>query len=118
MTEVPVPSNQPPPAPEQQWNPVGKSTEWPAEGVRVVKIGARRIGVYRHNNEWFALKDMCPHAGVALSQGPVRDQQVMCVGHGWVFHLKTGECTRGPTGFKTSCYDVRVSEAGEVEVFA
>ncbi len=111
---VPVP----PPAPAAPaWTAVGKAAEWPVNGGRVVKIGARRIGVYHHAEKWYALKDMCPHAGVSLSQGPVQDEQVMCVGHGWLFSLLTGEVTRGPTGVKVATYPVRITEGAiEVEV--
>lgn len=123
MTDSPVPPPAPAPQPatpaEPQWTAVGASTEWPeAGGARVVKVGARRIGVYRHQGQWYAMKDICPHAGVSLSQGPVRETQVMCVGHGWLFHLQTGECTRGPTGVKVATYPVRVSAEGAVEVLA
>lgn len=126
MSDVPQPQPQPtgqvPPAPqppaEPQWTAIGKAAEFPDNSAKVVKVGVRRIGVYHHNGQWFALKDMCPHAGVSLSQGPVRDKQVMCVGHGWLFHLETGECTRGPTGVKTASYPVRVTAEGAVEIFA
>ncbi len=95
---APAPASAAPVVADPQWTVVGKAEEWGENAARLVKIGARRIGVYRHGGQWFGLKDMCPHAGVSLTQGPVRDHQVMCVGHGWLFHLQTGECTRGPTG--------------------
>jgi len=109
---------QPPAANDPVWTPIGKAAEWPENGGRLVKVGARRIGVYHHQGKWFALKDMCPHAGVSLVQGPIKDNQVMCVGHGWLFSLVNGECTRGPTGVKVAPYEVRVSVEGAVEVLA
>jgi NAD(P)H-dependent nitrite reductase small subunit len=108
---------QPPAAPAPAWQVVGNESEWPENGSRLVKVGARRLGVYRHGGKWYAMKDMCPHAGVSLSQGPVHECQVMCVGHGWLFSLETGECTRGPSGVKVSTYPVRVVD-GKVEVEA
>lgn len=114
MTD-PVPAPQPTPAADPTWTAVGKTADWPENGGRVVKLGVRRIGVYRHAGAWYAMKDMCPHAGVSLTQGPVRDKQVMCVGHGWLFSLENGECTRGPSGVKVATYPVREVE-GQVEV--
>jgi NAD(P)H-dependent nitrite reductase small subunit len=108
---------QPPQPPPLQWNAVGNAADWPENGSRLVKIGARRLGVYHHGGKWYAMKDMCPHAGVSLSQGPVHECQVMCVGHGWLFSLESGECTRGPTGVKVATYPVRVVD-GKVEVEA
>jgi nitrite reductase/ring-hydroxylating ferredoxin subunit len=98
-----------------KWTTVGTATEWPDNGGRVVQIGARRIGVYRHDGAWYALKDICPHAGVGLAQGPVHDGQVMCIGHGWTFSLTTGQVVNGPQGVKVATYPVRVSD-GVVEV--
>ena len=61
------------------------------------------------------MKDVCPHAGVSLSQGPIVDGAVMCVGHGWTFDLKTGVVARGPGGHKVATYPVRVVD-GKLEI--
>jgi len=98
-----------------EWKPVGKVSEWPEQGGRQVLIGARRIGVYRWADAWYALKDICPHAGVQLSRGPVEDGKVMCVGHGWLFDLASGEA-EGMGGFSVATYPVRLSDDGTVEV--
>ena len=91
-----------------RWTPVGKAAEWKEGEGRPILIGARRLGVYLHGGAFFAMKDVCPHAGVALSQGPIVDGAVMCVGHGWTFDLKTGVVARGPGGHKVATYPVRV----------
>ncbi len=99
---------------EPQWTAVGQANEWQDDAARLVQVGARRIGVYLHQGKWFALKDVCPHAGVPLHRGPVTDGKVMCIGHGWFFSLETGEATDIP-GCKVATYPVRVRE-GVVEV--
>ncbi|MBA3710702.1 MAG: Rieske (2Fe-2S) protein [Planctomycetes bacterium] len=114
MTD-PVPASPAPVPAGPAWTAVGNASEWPENGGRLARVGARRIGVYRHAGAWYALKDMCPHAGVSLVQGPVHDGQVMCIGHGWTFSLTTGEVVRGPSGVKVGTYPVRVVE-GVVEV--
>jgi 3-phenylpropionate/trans-cinnamate dioxygenase ferredoxin subunit len=98
-----------------RWTPVGKVTEWEDGEGRPIQIGPRRLGVYRQGETFHALKDVCPHAGVALSQGPVTDGAVMCVGHGWSFSLTTGEIARGPAGHKVAVFPARVVN-GTVEV--
>jgi nitrite reductase/ring-hydroxylating ferredoxin subunit len=100
---------------DTRWNDVGAEADWPADGGRVVQVGARRIGVYRHAGAWHAIKDVCPHAGVSLAKGPVRGGTVMCVGHGWVFSLATGDIVSGPPGFSVATYPVRVLD-GRVQV--
>lgn len=98
-----------------RWTPVGNAADWAEDSGRLARLGARRIGVYRHAGAFYALKDVCPHAGVALSNGPVADGAVMCVGHGWTFRLSDGEVARGPSGHKVATYPVRVVD-GVVEV--
>ncbi len=100
---------------EPRWTPVGKVAEWPADGGRLVQVGPRRIGVYRHAGAWYALKDVCPHAGVSLVKGPVKDRSVLCVGHGWTFRLDTGEIDHGPGGFSVPTYPARERD-GVVEI--
>ncbi|GDY11940.1 hypothetical protein LBMAG53_08180 [Planctomycetota bacterium] len=98
------------------WRPVGHERDWPADGGKVVQVGARRVGVYRHAGKWYALKDICPHAGVSLAKGPVRDGVVMCIGHGWTFSLASGDLVSGPAGFSVATYAVRQRDDGTVEV--
>jgi nitrite reductase/ring-hydroxylating ferredoxin subunit len=99
-----------------QWTQVGKAEEWPDEGGKLVKVNSKRISVYRHENQWYALKDSCPHAGVSLERGPLMDGHVMCPGHGWRFSLKTGEMAGYPgADFAVATFPVRVTE-GIVEI--
>lgn len=103
------------PADELRWTIVGQASEWPENGGRLVQIKARRIGVYRHQGSWYALKDPCPHAGVSLASGPVANGAVMCIGHGWTFSLATGDVVQGPAGYKAASYPVREVD-GRIEV--
>ena len=43
----------------------------------------------------FALRDICPHRGVPLSEGRIRGAQVECCYHGWTFGTD-GRCTSIP----------------------
>lgn len=97
-----------------RWTAVGAAADWPAEGGRLVQIGARRIGVYRSGGSWYALKDVCPHAGISLVRGPVAGGAVTCVGHGWRFDLASGHRVGDPR-FAVATYAVRVRD-GIVEV--
>ncbi len=98
-----------------RWTPVGNAADWPAEGARLVTVGPRRIGVYHHAGAWYAMKDMCPHAGVSLSKGPIAEKAVMCVGHGWRFSLETGQAIGIPGDWRVATYPVRISD-GVVEI--
>lgn len=43
----------------------------------------------------FALKDVCPHRAVPLSQGSYDGEQIECCYHGWCFNSE-GQCTKIP----------------------
>lgn len=88
-----------------EWHDVGTAADFPAEEGRPVEIGARRIGVFNHRGELHAIKDTCPHAGVDLHDGFLREGTVTCPAHGWTFDLTTGE---GPCESAVRVYPVKV----------
>ncbi len=117
MSDIPpAPTSATPPTPPVEWHPVGSAADWKDDSGKRVQIGARRIGIYKHAGGWYALKDVCPHAGVPLAQGPVFEGTVMCVGHGWRFSLTSGEWVGGSPGYKVATYPVRLREDGVLEV--
>jgi nitrite reductase/ring-hydroxylating ferredoxin subunit len=56
-----------------------------------VKAGNERVAVFNIDGEYFAMSDMCPHAGGPLSEGFVNGTQVSCPWHGWMFDLCPGD---------------------------
>jgi phenylpropionate dioxygenase-like ring-hydroxylating dioxygenase large terminal subunit len=51
----------------------------------------------RHDGGVFALRDICPHRGIPLSHGKLRDGDVECCYHGWRFATASGVCTAIPS---------------------
>jgi nitrite reductase (NADH) small subunit len=79
----------------------------------LIKVGRRRIGVFRVDGRFFALHGTCPHAGGALCEGPLtgttlptddfftyeygRDGRILrCAWHGWEFDIETGRSLVDP----------------------
>lgn len=99
-------------------------------GRKIVKIGARSVGVFNIGGEYFALLNVCPHQGAELCLGPlsgtnkavddyryefVRDGEILrCARHGWEFDIRTGENYDNP-GVRAKTYPVSV-EDGQVVV--
>ena len=95
------------PAPEDlAWQDVGAANEWQDGVPRLVTIGKRRIGVYLVDGRWYAIKDICPHAGAPLHQGHLVGSAIACPLHGWTFDLATGQ---GPD-CRVACYEVRIAD--------
>jgi len=94
-----------------EWADVGAVDDWLEDQARLVTIGKRRIGVYRRSDGWYAVKDICPHAGAPLHEGQVVNGAIVCPRHGWAFDLATGA---GP-GCHVANYPVRLA-AGRVQI--
>ena len=83
----------------------------PGQGI-VVQIHERSVGLFRVGEEFYAIRNVCPHQGGPLGEGSLfpllrakvvetgkvkefNDYEHMvlcCPWHGWEFDLKTGEC--------------------------
>lgn len=64
--------------------------EIPEGEGRPFAIDGRVVAVFNKHGEYYALDDMCPHAGAALSGGSIAEETVVCPWHGWRFHLCDG----------------------------
>lgn len=76
---------------DTSWVEIGKLTDIPRLGARVVQSPLGDIAVFRTaEDEVFALRDKCPHKGGPLSQGIVHGKRVACPLHDWKIHLDNG----------------------------
>lgn len=94
---------------------LAKVDEIPEGTGREFKIGEQFIALFRDKGQFYALDDMCPHAGAPLNDGPVNDGTVTCMWHGWRFNLHDGICVNLPKGRRVSTYPVTVQD-GDVYV--
>jgi nitrite reductase/ring-hydroxylating ferredoxin subunit len=99
---------------------------------KIVKIKGMRIGVFRIGDDYFAVRDICPHQygpvcggnlGPALVAGedtgwqPVfafEGEVLCCPWHGLEFHIPTGRCLAFPE-MRLRRYPVKV-ENGALKV--
>jgi nitrite reductase/ring-hydroxylating ferredoxin subunit len=107
---------------------VSRLEDFPAGERKIVKAGARSIGVFRIDDDFFAIRNRCPHQGgplcigrlspwaVASEPGKVTmdgpPRLVACPWHGWEYDLETGQSFMGPGETRVKAYDVSV-ERGE-----
>ena len=83
-------------------------SEVPAEGTLGVEIDGEPICLIRTGEEVFALRDVCSHAEVPLSEGEVYDHTVECWLHGSCFDLRTGQPTGLPATEPVPVYPVKI----------
>ena len=92
------------------WIEVGKVTDIPKLGARVVETSRGDIGVFRTaDDEVFALRDKCPHKNGPLSQGIVHGKRVTCPLHSWKIELESGEAVAPDVGCAAK-YETKVED--------
>jgi nitrite reductase (NADH) small subunit len=107
-----------------------RASEIPPGGRRIVELDGRGIGVFNVAGRFYALRNVCPHRGGALCEGPVggtalptrdrayrygREGEILrCAWHGWEFDIATGRALADP-GVRARTYPVTV-EGGDVVV--
>ncbi|WP_119730684.1 non-heme iron oxygenase ferredoxin subunit [Thermomonospora amylolytica] len=80
----------------------------PEDGPLAVEIDDTPVVLVRSGDEVFALRDVCSHAEVALSEGEVYDGTIECWLHGSCFDLRTGKPTNPPASAPVPTYRVRL----------
>ena len=83
-------------------------SDLPAEGVIGVEVGGEPVAVARVGGEIFAIRDVCSHAEVPLSEGEVYGHTVECWLHGSCFDLRTGKPTGPPASKPVPVYPVKI----------
>jgi 3-phenylpropionate/trans-cinnamate dioxygenase ferredoxin subunit len=83
-------------------------SEVPADGAIGVEISGEPVAVVRVGGEVYALRDVCSHAEVALSEGEVYDHTIECWLHGSCFDLRTGKPTGYPATEPVPVYPVKI----------
>jgi 3-phenylpropionate/trans-cinnamate dioxygenase ferredoxin subunit len=89
--------------------------EVPTDEALAVTLGRYEVAVARHEEEVFAVENICSHAAVALSEGVVEDCTVECWLHGSRFDLRTGKPTGLPATEPIATFPVDVRD-GDVYV--
>jgi nitrite reductase (NADH) small subunit len=63
----------------------------PSGEGRTVRVGSRRVAIFRTSTGWYAIDHACPHAAGPLADGLTSDCSVICPLHERRFALDTGE---------------------------
>ena len=83
-------------------------SEIPPEGVVGVELGTVPVAIVRAEGEIYAIRDVCSHEEVPLSEGEVYDHTVECWLHGSCFDLRTGKPTGPPATQAVPTYQVKI----------
>lgn len=102
---------------EDTWQTVGSVQDFPVgEAVRRQLGEVPLLVVRQTGGDIHVLADRCSHLSGPLSEGTVAEGCVQCPWHGSVFRLVDGANVRGPATAPQPSFQVRVDEAGTVQV--
>ena len=73
-----------------------------------VTVGDIDVALVRDGDDFYAIRDECSHAAIALSEGDVDGCLIECWLHGSTFDLRTGQPTTLPAFQPVAVYPVRV----------
>ncbi|MFI5954785.1 non-heme iron oxygenase ferredoxin subunit [Cryptosporangium sp. NPDC051539] len=79
-----------------------------ADTPKAVDVDGEAVALVHTDGEYFAIKDVCSHADVPLSEGDVEDCAIECWLHGSRFDLRSGKPTGLPATRPVPVYPVRV----------
>ena len=87
----------------------------PEDGALGVDIEGTPVAIVRTSDGVYALRDVCSHAEVPLSEGEVYDHTLECWLHGSCFDVRTGAPTGPPATEPVPVYPVK-TEGDDVYV--
>ncbi|KPJ14799.1 Apoptosis-inducing factor 3 [Papilio machaon] len=96
---------------------VCKENDLKENEMKVFDIGEEgKVLLVKQKGEFSAVGTKCTHYGAPLVTGALGDGRVRCPWHGACFNLKTGDIEDFPGFDSLPCYQVTVTEKGEVKL--
>lgn len=105
---------------------VCRTSELPLGERMIVTLEGRSVGIFNVNNEYYSLKNTCPHHSAPLCKGRVtgmtlpsqpgtiewvREGEIIrCPWHYWEFDIKTGKSIFDPHKLLVKTYEVTVEK--------
>lgn len=94
---------------------VGSVDEIDETGKLLVELDDRFVIVFRTNDQWSCIDDICTHDGGTLSDGELSEGCIACPRHGAKFDIVTGKAVTMPATQDTYAHEVKV-ESNDIYV--
>jgi 3-phenylpropionate/trans-cinnamate dioxygenase ferredoxin subunit len=83
----------------------------PGDGAAIsVEVNGEPVAVVKTGDDVYAIRDVCSHAEVPLSEGEVDGCTIECWLHGSRFDLRTGKPTGLPATEPVPVYPVKIED--------
>src|SRR5262245_10456055 len=97
------------------WVNVAKVGEIAPGGHKIVDVDGVQVSVFKRAGEFYAIEDVCTHAGGELAGGCVVGDEIECLRHGARFNIRTGAVTNPPAYEPVAKFPLRI-ENGVIQV--
>lgn len=87
---------------------VAKVSDLPDGEMMAVEVEGEQVLLANVGGQFYAIGEICPHAGAPLSEGFLEGESVECPWHASRFNLRTGEVEAPPAEEGVPTYAVRV----------
>ena len=98
-----------------KWTEVGEAGDFPDGEKRCKTAGTMPVVVCKVEGKLQAFQNMCPHAGLPVSDGGLNGKVIVCPYHGFAYDVETGKNVDFEGDVPLRKFDVRESE-GKVEI--
>ena len=69
---------------------VGRTDDFALGRGRMALVEGRHIAIFRLDDGYYAIDNLCLHQAGPLCEGPLEDGVVTCPWHGWSYDVRTG----------------------------
>lgn len=81
----------------------------------VVDVEGLEVVVFKLEDGFYALKDVCTHDGAEIASGIVEGDEIICPRHGARFCIKTGEVKCAPAYEDIEKFELKI-ETGRIKL--
>ncbi|MCL5116564.1 MAG: non-heme iron oxygenase ferredoxin subunit [Firmicutes bacterium] len=78
----------------------------------LVVVGDVEVALFRVQDEFYAIDDLCSHAEASLSEGDQYGHIIECPRHGGRFDIRTGKAKHFPAFSPVRTFSVKVEDGG------
>lgn len=96
------------------WHDVAPEGEFLFDVPKVVQVGEDRVAVFRLEDGFYAISDVCTHEYALLSEGFCEEGKIECPLHQACFDIRSGKALDEPAEIDLATYPTRI-EAGVVQ---
>ncbi len=72
------------------WVTVGPAADFAEGSKRCVHVAGKELVLISTGGTFYAIRNLCPHAGLPLADGEQRGLVLTCPFHGYAYNVKTG----------------------------